>query len=122
MVFIPHDCIFYRLTEKQKKTTLWKQKPSTGECLHQCCFELSRISSSVSILLKDRSEREMFSISVKKIPTKTAACGFGHILVLSNVMTTVTDGWTQDSQTKLMMSDLDATFLQEKCITDNIDL
>ena len=43
-----------------------------------------------------------------------------HVLILSN-MTTVTDGWTQDSQTKLMMSDLDAT-LQGRCITDNIDL
>jgi len=76
VVFIPHDCIFYRLTEKQKKTTLWKQKPSTGECLHQCCFELSRISSSVSILLKDRSEREMFSISVKKNSNKNRGMRF----------------------------------------------
>ena len=37
------------------------------------------------------------------------------------MITTVTDGWTPDSQTKLMMSDLDAT-LQERCITDNIDM
>ena len=44
-----------------------------------------------------------------------------HVLVLSNMTTTVTDGWTPDSQTKLTMSDLDAT-LQERCITDNIDL
>ena len=44
-----------------------------------------------------------------------------HVLVLSNMITTVTDGWTPDSQTKLTMSDLDAT-LQERCITDNIDL
>ena len=44
-----------------------------------------------------------------------------HVLVFSNMITTVTDGWTQDSQTKLVMSDLNAT-LQERCITDNIDL
>jgi len=43
-----------------------------------------------------------------------------HVLFLSNMIKTVTDGWTQDSQTKLM-SELDAT-LQERCITDNIDL
>jgi len=44
-----------------------------------------------------------------------------HVLVLSNIITTVTVGWTQDSQTKLMMSDFDAT-LQERSITDSIDL
>ena len=44
-----------------------------------------------------------------------------HVLVLSNMITMVTDGWTQDSQTKLIMSDFDAT-LQGRCITDNTDL
>ena len=44
-----------------------------------------------------------------------------HVLIFSNMITTVTDGWTQDFQTKLVMVDLDAT-LQERCITDNIDL
>ena len=53
---------------------------------------------------------------------RTAFSVIEHVLVLSNMITTVTDGWTPDSQTKLYtMSDLDAT-LQERCITENIDL
>jgi len=74
MVFIPHDRIFYRVTEKQTKLRCGNTSRLWVNVFISAVLSFPELLRVFLFYLKTD---KMFSISVKTIPTKTEACDFG---------------------------------------------